>query len=54
MTRRKKYWIFGIAASLAVIIICAYIAASILARPFEPMVREQAIRYLRERFHSDV
>ncbi len=32
----------------------AFIAASILARRFEPMVREQAIRYLQERFHSDV
>lgn len=30
------------------------IAGSVLAHRFEPMVREQAIRYLHERFHSDV
>ena len=54
MTRRKKNWLAGIAAALALIIVAAFIAASILARRFEPMVREQAIRYLQQRFDSDV
>jgi hypothetical protein len=54
VTRRKKMWLAGIAASLALVIVAAFIAASILARRFEPMVREQAIRYLQQRFDSDV
>src|SRR5205085_6399749 len=31
-----------------------YIVVPRMIRRFEPMVREQAVRYLRERFHSDV
>lgn len=35
-------------------IVGAFVAASIMAQRFEPMIREQAIRYLSERFHSEV
>ena len=54
MTRRKKRWLAVVATLLALAIAAAFIAASILAKRFEPMIREQAIRYLRQRFHSDV
>jgi hypothetical protein len=53
MTKRAKYWL----AALAVLLIAALsavIAAAFLARSFEPMLREQAIRYLSERFQSQV
>ena len=54
MTRRKKYWLAGIAALLGLAALGVYVAASRIAKRFEPMIREQAVRYLRERFHSDV
>ena len=54
MTARKKYWLTGIASFLILVVAGAYIVASILGRRFEPMIRDQAIRYLRDRFHSDV
>lgn len=39
---------------MAVAVTGAFIAASILAKRFQPMIREQAVRYLSERFDSDV
>jgi len=54
VTRRKKTWLTGFAAAVALLIVGAFIAASILAKRFEPMVRDQAIHYLRQRFDSDV
>jgi AsmA-like C-terminal region len=54
MTVRKKRWIIGIAAGLAVTIVALYIAAIQIAKGFEPMIRQQAIRYLEDRFHTDV
>src|ERR1700680_3484434 len=54
MTTRTKWVLIG-AGVLAVIGgIGVYVAASTAAQRFEPMVREQAVRYLRERFHADV
>ena len=54
MTARKKWWLIGTGGFVAAGAIALYVAAPRMARRFEPMVREQAIRYLRERFHSDV
>ena len=54
MTTHKKYWLFGITALLGLTIAGAFVAASRMAKRFEPMIREQAIRYLSERFHSEV
>ena len=54
MTRRKKRWLIAIAAVLGLIAGAIFIAASILAKRFEPMLREQAIQYLRQRFNSEV
>src|SRR5262249_93059 len=50
---RKRNWLIATAIALALVIVGAFIAASMIAHRFEPMVREQAIRYLRERFQSD-
>jgi hypothetical protein len=44
----------GIAAFLLLLAAGAYIAASIIAKRFEPTLRAQAIQYLHDRFHSDV
>ena len=54
MTTRKKYWLAGLAAALLLLTAGAFIAASIIAKRFQPMIRDQAIRYLKQRFHSDV
>ena len=54
MTARKKYWLAGIAAFLVLVVVGVFIAASMIARRFEPMIRQQAVRYLSERFHSEV
>jgi hypothetical protein len=54
MSRRKKYWLIGSAAVLAIFIAGIFIAASILAKRFQPLIREQAVRYLSDRFDSDV
>jgi AsmA-like C-terminal region len=54
MSPRKKWWLAGIGVFLLISGVAAYIGASSMAKRFEPMVREQAIQYLRQRFHSDV
>ncbi|HEY1492897.1 MAG TPA: hypothetical protein VGF49_00080 [Candidatus Solibacter sp.] len=53
MTRRKK-WLAGIGLAVAVALIGLTIAGIVLNRRFQPYLRQQAILYLRERFHSDV
>jgi len=53
MTRKRK-WLIGIAVATMLGIVALFVAASILARRFEPYIREQAIEYLRKRFDSDV
>src|SRR5207244_420894 len=54
MSVRKRWWLVGIGAVLLIFVVAVYIGASVMARRFEPMVREQAIQYLQQRFHSDV
>lgn len=54
MSKRKKIWLGAIAALVLLLALGAYIAASIIAKRFEPMLREQAIEYLQNRFHADV
>ncbi len=53
-SKRKKLWLGGIAAFILLLVAGAYIAASIIAKQFEPTLRAQAIQYLHDRFHSDV
>jgi len=54
MSRRQEWSLLGIGGFLVIAAGALYLAAFITARHFEPMVREQAIQYLRGRFHSDV
>jgi hypothetical protein len=54
MTRRRKRWLIGIAAFALAAVVVLFVAAAILAKRFEPMVRDQAVVYLRDRFHCDV
>jgi AsmA-like C-terminal region len=43
-----------VAAFVVLAVTGAFIAASIIAKRFEPTLRAQAVQYLRDRFHSDV
>jgi hypothetical protein len=52
--KRKKLWLGGITVFIVLLGLGAYIAASIIAKQFEPTLRAQAIQYLHDRFHSDV
>jgi hypothetical protein len=54
VSKRKKWWLGGIATLVLLLGLGAYIATSIIARNFEPALRAQAIQYLHDRFHSDV
>src|SRR5580698_7405862 len=54
MTVRKKRWLIGLGAAAVLAIAGLVIAASILARRFEPYIHAQAIQYLSKRFNSDV
>jgi autotransporter translocation and assembly factor TamB len=54
VSKRKKLWLGGIVLVVLVLMVGAFIAASIVAKNFEPTLRAQAIQYLRDRFHSDV
>ncbi|MDP8982257.1 MAG: hypothetical protein M3O35_16890 [Acidobacteriota bacterium] len=54
MTRRKKGWLIGTAAALLIFGVAVWVAVSEISKRFEPLIRAQAIRYLRGRFQSDV
>jgi hypothetical protein len=51
---RKKKWLIGIAVVGALGVAGIFIAASILAKRFEPYIKEQAENYLAKRFDSQV
>jgi hypothetical protein len=54
-TKRKyKVWLAGAGVAVVLIAAAGVIAARILARRFEPYVREQVIAYLKNRFESEV
>ncbi|HLJ44473.1 MAG TPA: AsmA-like C-terminal region-containing protein [Bryobacteraceae bacterium] len=50
---KRTWWLIGLAAVIATGV-GLWIAASRIAKSFEPMIRDQAIKYLSDRFHSDV
>jgi len=54
VTARKKRWLIGGVLFLALAGAAGMVAGSILTRRFEPVVRQQAIQYMRDRFHCDV
>ena len=51
---RKRKWLIRIAVATMLGIVALFVTASILARRFEPYIRELAIEYLSKRFDSDV
>ena len=54
MRARKWKWIVAIGLVPILIVVSLAIAASVLAARIEPYARQQAIRYLSQRFDSDV
>ena len=50
----RKWVLTGSAILVGAAVIAGFVVAPRMARRFDPMVREQAIRYLHDRFHSDV
>jgi AsmA-like C-terminal region len=54
VSKRAKYILAGIAVFIVVVVVGAYFAASVIAKQFEPELRVQAIKYMQERFHSEV
>ena len=44
----------GVAVFVVVVVVGAYLAASVIAKRFEPALRAQAIKYMQDRFHSEV
>src|SRR5262249_2318036 len=54
MSKRKKHLLIGLVLFGLLGFILMLVAASILAKRFEPYIREQAILYLRRRFDSEV
>jgi hypothetical protein len=54
MSKRKKHLLIGLAVSGLLGFVLMLVVASILAKQFEPYIREQAILYLRQRFDSEV
>jgi AsmA-like C-terminal region len=54
VSKRAKYILIGIAVFIVLGRAGAYFAASIIAKRFEPTLRAQAIKYMQERFHSQV
>jgi hypothetical protein len=54
MATRKRWLIIAIPVALAILFMGVFIAGRNLRGRLEPMVKEQAIRYLEDRFHADV
>ena len=50
---KHKWWI-AIAAVLILSVVALFVSASILAKRFEPYIKEQAVSYLSRRFQSEV
>jgi hypothetical protein len=51
---RKRRWLWGIAIALVVLVAGLGVAGWLAARHFQPFVREQAIRYLQDKFGTGV
>lgn len=54
MKTTRKRLLIVIPVALAILVTAVFIAARALRERIEPMVRQQAIRYLEDRFHADV
>jgi hypothetical protein len=51
---KRKKWLIAVCVVLLLGVGGAWIAASMASKRFEPYIREQAVRYLSERFDSEV
>src|ERR1700730_5667571 len=49
-----RKWILRVAVALAILMVVLGVAAWAVARHFQPFVREQAVRYLQDRFGTGV
>jgi hypothetical protein len=54
VSTRKKRWLIGLSAAVTIAILGIFVAGSMLARRFEPYIKQQAIAYLSQRFQSEV
>jgi hypothetical protein len=54
VTKRTKYILAGVAVFIVLAGAGAFIAASVIARQFEPELRALAIKYMQDSFHSEV
>ena len=55
MTRRKAWWLAGIFLfAIVAVMTVLFVIARNMIRSFQPMVHDEAVQYLRERFHCDV
>ena len=54
MSGRRKKWLVGLAVVTTAGVIGLAVAANILSRRYEPYIKEQAVKYLQERFDSEV
>jgi hypothetical protein len=54
VSKRTKYILAGAAAFIVLAVAGAFFAASVIAKQFEPELRAQAIKYMQDRFHSEV
>ena len=49
MTRRTKKWVIGIAAAALTVLVALSVVGYVLARRFEPYIRDQVVSYLHDR-----
>jgi hypothetical protein len=54
MTTKRKKWLIAISSFVGIAIVAMIIVASVMARRFEPRIREEVILYLEKRFDSEV
>jgi hypothetical protein len=54
VSKRTKYILAGVVVFVVVVVVGSYLAASAIAKRFEPALRAQAIKYMQDRFHSEV
>jgi hypothetical protein len=54
VTGRTKKWVIGIAAAALTVLVALSVVGYVLARRFEPYIRDQVVSYLHDRFDSDV
>ncbi len=54
MTSRTKKWVIGIAVAALTVLVALSVVGYVLARRFEPYIRDQVVSYLHDRFDSDV